>query len=663
MKLQRLLLLPLLLLSLALPKRSDAQTTDVPIVLPIPGLPTTTPSFPLIVAGASTNFTTFLTNIVTPVYYEDTNNIYVASFFTNAANGHYKRKGVAFANSGGAIFTNFTGVGYLCFNFDGLDGDTDEQNPYYLSFFTNNDHSVWYFSPYNERYGWTTNNNIFGATTAKAPVGTVTYGTNTSYVTNTVIGYSPIYKPFNGGNQLTVDNTFYGANDVAASNGWTPFKTLTAARQFAVAGQSIFVRAGEYNENDLLKNGVNWTFSPAAYLHLNEPVSGNGRAVFDDRFNGPIVSSISGNFFNCESVSPYQAGFFLLTNASSEINFSANKIAHQGWGGAVALNGSTIISTLGVYNCRFSDFKVNDIICSNSTRTVLVTSQSSPNYGLMVASGGGMNAGIYWKQGDMHVKYDRLDMTGVQYQMWPSDGTETNLPESSFWCEGNICNGYIYGDSQSPAIRVWLHIKQVTGGINGLSASKWYIVADKIAGDSSHACVLFNGGGELWLNAQKLVNSNDWLVVEGPNALPYTTTVHAYVQQFEDSATNKVGFSSVAPIRFGSTPTTSTNIQVDLNASRGVTGGGTMLAHYGGFATVNGLTLDNSAGTNATVRLFGAGLSLKGCTLVPASTTNSIYSSTAQTVGLYGSYATKDAKQASVTISPNAGWLTNSAVR
>ena len=345
--------------------------------------------------------------IVAAVTSENTNELYVTNAGTTAANGKYVFSQSAFATVGW-IYTNTAGTAFLCKNLDGLDGDTDEQNPFYLGSTTNNNTSAWYFSPYDERFGWTANSANFGALAGANPAPTVTYGTNSTLVTNIVTAYVN-YKPFNAGNELLVDSTFPSANDVAATNGWTPFKTLTAAKNFATAGQTIRVRAGTYNESNLLKDRVNWVFDQGAVVALNEPVYGTGGAVFDDRGLGAVHCSISGDYFDYRSCSPYSVGFMAITNPASEIYFTANKV-HADRNSSTSAGG--LAGIFSVVNCAYVGVTLDQCLCSNLTRSVVQGNQFASDYGTLVSQLSNFSAGMYWKQGDMHVRCRLLDVKG-----------------------------------------------------------------------------------------------------------------------------------------------------------------------------------------------------------------------------------------------------------
>ncbi len=96
------------------------------------------------------------------------------------------------------------------------------------------------------------------------------------------------------GNLLWVD-AVNGVDGAAVRGRQTiPFRTLTAAKQAALSGDTIMVLPGVYNEKNLLKNGVNWHFFNGARVIYSDSAVG---AIFDtgnNGTNGLVVSSISG---------------------------------------------------------------------------------------------------------------------------------------------------------------------------------------------------------------------------------------------------------------------------------------------------------------------------------------------------------------------------------
>lgn len=94
------------------------------------------------------------------------------------------------------------------------------------------------------------------------------------------------------GNLLWVDQ-INGNDDLAVRGRMTvPFKTLTKAKAAAVSGDTIMVLPGIYNENNLLKNGVNWHFFSGAKVVYNSATAGT---IFDASSGSAVTSRITGD--------------------------------------------------------------------------------------------------------------------------------------------------------------------------------------------------------------------------------------------------------------------------------------------------------------------------------------------------------------------------------
>jgi len=89
------------------------------------------------------------------------------------------------------------------------------------------------------------------------------------------------------GNLLWVDAV--NGNDATAVRGRlsAPFLTLTAAKLAAIAGDTIIVLPGTYNEKNLAKNGVNWHFENGAVISYSGMAAGG---VFDTAVAGGICA-------------------------------------------------------------------------------------------------------------------------------------------------------------------------------------------------------------------------------------------------------------------------------------------------------------------------------------------------------------------------------------
>src|SRR6185369_2046047 len=82
-------------------------------------------------------------------------------------------------------------------------------------------------------------------------------------------------------------------DDATASRFGSPFKTLGAAKTAAMSGDTIVVMDGTFNERDLLRNGVHWSFMAGTKVLYTGAGSTNDRAIFDDS-DGPVSCLIDG---------------------------------------------------------------------------------------------------------------------------------------------------------------------------------------------------------------------------------------------------------------------------------------------------------------------------------------------------------------------------------
>lgn len=72
------------------------------------------------------------------------------------------------------------------------------------------------------------------------------------------------------------------------------FLTLGAAKTNANSGDTIFVFPGTYNENDLLKNGVNWHFFNGAIVEYTGTNEGDNAGIFNDK-SAQVISKVTGH--------------------------------------------------------------------------------------------------------------------------------------------------------------------------------------------------------------------------------------------------------------------------------------------------------------------------------------------------------------------------------
>lgn len=153
---------------------------------------------------------------------------------------------------------------------------------------------------------------------------------NNLFIQNEIFA-STINSDINGTiNSLTPPNQIFvdaaNGNDANDGSTWANAKaTLTAAKNAAAAGTTIIVAAGSYNENNLLKDGVNWHFHAGAIVNHN---TGAAAGIFDDGpngANGAIKSRITG-YAHLNATTEFPGFIIHIENTDSYVEIEADAI-------------------------------------------------------------------------------------------------------------------------------------------------------------------------------------------------------------------------------------------------------------------------------------------------------------------------------------------------
>lgn len=118
--------------------------------------------------------------------------------------------------------------------------------------------------------------------------------------------------------EIILNNSLFVAKNGSDATGTRarldlPFLTITAAVAAALAGDTIIIYPGDYDETDLLKNGVNYFFQSGAQV-IYTGVSTTG--IFDDK-GAAVVSTIIGGHFKHPTTG---GAIFRVDNAGSDIS-------------------------------------------------------------------------------------------------------------------------------------------------------------------------------------------------------------------------------------------------------------------------------------------------------------------------------------------------------
>ncbi len=122
-----------------------------------------------------------------------------------------------------------------------------------------------------------------------------------------------------------------------------PWKTLTAAKAAAAAGDTIIVHPGTYDEKNLLKDGVDWHFTVGAIVEYTGRANGG---IFDDSATGAnsvvrAVISGSGEFHRLGSGS--SGDVFKIWQPGSKVTATFYRATGIARGLAVAGDASTAL--------------------------------------------------------------------------------------------------------------------------------------------------------------------------------------------------------------------------------------------------------------------------------------------------------------------------------
>lgn len=411
-----------------------------------------------------------------------------------------------------------------------------------------------------------------------------------------------------------------------------PFTTLAAAKAEAQSGDTIVVSPGTYNENDLLKDGVNWLFLEGATVDWNVPsVEDAGYGIFDDRASGPVTCNVSGRgIFKFHEETIYSAGagngnslgMIVITNGGTSFSLKAAAL--------YAGTFNQVASGVAIYveNALLVDIEV-DLIKDINWQTLSATDPADGATQLQ-----NQMYGLWWVRGETYLRAKKILCS--QYSIWaagPNDVTvASDLWITADYVESNISPAYYASGRTGNNYRVWLQLKEiVSSGINGgsniIGGGRHYIVADKIMTSSG---IGFSVGGDaghiptVWLTAQKLSGTGNNLRIDAG-------TVFANILHFEDL----VGVLAVVNINGGELHLTGGYAKV-LN--------GVGINHTGGVADIFGLKVDTTNTNHANnhgVKVSAPGLVLRSCVLRVAVLADSVNSAGAQTITNYGTVSNK----------------------
>ena len=188
--------------------------------------------------------------------------------------------------------------------------------------------------------------------------------------------------------------------DVLASRGrmTIPFKSLKAAKDAAVVGDTIVVLPGTYNERDLLKNGVNWHFLNGAKVNYSGASDGG---IFDTG-GSSIASSITGYGEFINNATATNSNVVLVTTATGlNLQIQAKAMSSNKSCVKVNVSGGTVD-----INVALSIVSVAERTIQNLGSAELVSVRADH-----IRSSGG--AAVYIGAGGMQVTAHRIEASGA----------------------------------------------------------------------------------------------------------------------------------------------------------------------------------------------------------------------------------------------------------
>lgn len=471
---------------------------------------------------------------------------------------------------------------------DGTDGSEDG----YFSFSVRTNGQII------ERFYIGPTNSYFNTPVSAAPATTsselVTYGQTTNLIATLGGGGG------GGSSSITNQNMLYVSKSGNDSTGTRhrldkPFLTIGAAKANAVAGDTIWVLPGIYDETDLAKDGVTIYLAGADidYTGPSEtPIFTDAAGAWNFTLDG------FGSVTNRDAGEAGREVFIVkMTNSASRIHFKCNTVSAYGFTG-----GSSVFELLD----GEGDFAFDAFVGGNNTQLRVFN----------------------WIAGEWraNVNLFREDSAeGSLVEVWcPSTAGVTG----NFYLTSHDANGLaeiLYG-GETPSItnanqRNWITVLNGTAeaahSISVMSGRN-YLTAQKLKGAIGIIA------GELWTTIQKLSSSQAHSLIGG--------TSENLVQELEDIGTLQIISSGGSHIFSGDKFTTTNAVYPAVS-------------HTGG-----GLTLKNyriQSGTNA-IDVTSSGLVLQNISIAADSSSKSISATNAQTVNIIGTLTVNTAPSTNV---------------
>lgn len=448
---------------------------------------------------------------------------------------------------------------------------------------------------------------------------------------------------------LYVDNAHTHSGGGSRGNSDQPFGTIKAAVAAAQSGDMVWVMPGTYNENNLMKAGITIHFMVGAYIVFQDPGTGLGYGIFDDRAAGAAgVFNVTGyvdityrNSGNTINPNLNCRGAVVVQSTSTKLNFKGARVAV----GQPSFNAIQGFAAFYIAACADG----SQVDCDE----ILDTGETWTDPGDGVTTGPGYAMGVYWGKGDLHVSI-RRNIMAANYCFWCEE--PSGNPATNCWYRGQymqttsataIALFYVSGPvgANSVNYRVWcdcLEILAATEAVNAITkGAKIYVNAQKVQGTRAFDIQ----GAELWATVEKVSASTQWVVYTGYSGT--NKDAHFTVQHYDDIGSVANGIQNQLS---GAT------LYIHGGLLKNGASGLVLVSHEGGRTRLIGCELDataNNTANNRPIVTSSADLRLVGCTiLASANASASVYAAAARTVKFTGTSIATKAADANITQQP-----------
>lgn len=452
--------------------------------------------------------------------------------------------------------------------------------------------------------------------------------------------------------QLTNGNIVYVdqrvGSDVLVKRWGANWPALSPSGAVAVAQSidTVWMRPGNYTNNNLLKNGVNYFISEGARIVWKDTGTGTNasRGIFDDRhITGGSTNTIwgYGDFqwrSGQDNVANDPRGLLVITQANSYVFFKARRCDASYTNSIANPNVTGLAGVIHVRNAHRVYVEVEEVL-----DTFVSYLDGPPEEETAIASS---ISGVYWALGDLHCRIRRNSTSS--YGIWGDEPFGSGNNTNAMWYEGDLITGFpgMYVNCHSPNYKTWTSVREMTSW-TAYNGGRHYLNAQKLNRE-----IAVSGHSESWVTVQKMSQSaaSAWITVGADLLDTNNPVLHADIMQFEQVA----GAAMPQGIRMAGDGS-----MLRLRGGIGVITNAPWLEHFGGTVELRNTTLiTKGTATNAwPVYLHGTngGVVLADSVLVATpSTAHSIYASNAQTMKIYG-HATANTNEAPlVTIQTGA---------